>query len=153
MASRTPYPFGLVAQDAALAAPLPRRRRAAPDDPSPLGVAEALALPADAVPAVGCSVYVPLAPVRVLPRGGRGTGASWDVTGPLLRGRVLDALDPLLAAGWRLGGTFVAAARWDVSADEGPPRYRGCWVWLHRDAPAVDEGGAERPRVPKGSSR
>ena len=111
------------------------RRAAAPEDSWALGVDAALALASDSVPIAGSEVYVILEPVRVLPRGGWGPGASWEVAGPLLKERVLAAVAPLLAAGWRLGGTFVAVARWDVSAEVGPPHYRGCWVRMHRGAP------------------
>jgi hypothetical protein len=110
-------------------------RAAAPEDSRALGVDAALALAAGSVPTAGREVYVILEPVRVLPRGGWGPGESWEVAGPLLKGRVLAAVAPLLAAGWRLGGTFASAARWDVSAEVGPPLYRGCWVRMHRGAP------------------
>ena len=119
---------------------LPRRRRNAPDASRALGVGAALALTDGAIPAAGCTVYVAFEPIRILPRGGRGPGASWEVAGPLLRGRVLAAVGPLLAAGWQLGGTFASAARWDVSAEEGPSLYRGCWVRMQRDIPPTAEG-------------
>ena len=123
------------AKGGASPAPLPpaalRPRRAAsrvePAEPGDLSVAAALGLDAVAGPV---EVYVDLnpEPVRVGVRGGWGRGESWLVAGPVLRGRVLAAIGPLLAAGWQLDGTFNAAARWDVSVATGPDLYQGCWV-------------------------
>jgi hypothetical protein len=120
-------------------AAIARTRRPTPPRPvdpaesRELGVRAALALAGSVDPV---EVYVDLGTdaVRVALRGNRGFGDSWQVAGPLLRERVLAAVAPLLAAGWRLEGTFLAAARWDVSVASGPDLYQGCWVRMCRVA-------------------
>jgi hypothetical protein len=96
-----------------------------------LTVSAALALIGESRPV---EVYVDLGveAVRVRLRGGSGIGQAWEVAGPLLRERVLRAVGPLLAADWRLDGSFLEAARWDVAVETGPPLYRGCWVRMDR---------------------
>ena len=123
----------LLAGPAVAPFPLLRSRRSRDSEAlRGFGVGAALALGGGPDPAAGRAVYVALAPVRVVPRGSPERGDSWEVVGPRLREQVLAAVAPLLATGWRLGGTFVEAARWDVSANDGPELYRGCWLRMRR---------------------
>lgn len=57
---------------------------------------------------------------------------SWAIAGPLLRERVLTAVAPLELSGWQLDGTFLAAARWDMSRGTGGDLYEGCWLKMRR---------------------
>jgi hypothetical protein len=120
-------------------APTERRKsrcpsRVAPVAPSPgeepkFSVAEALAQ----VGTTGVvEVYVDWArqPVRVNGRARNGFNHSWETVGAVLRVRVACAIQPLIASGWRIEGTLLAAMRWDTSWAYEDQSYDGCWVRL-----------------------
>jgi hypothetical protein len=111
---------------------LPRREtRVRPDDDREFGVSQALKIGGANA---GLEVYVGwiARPVGVATRRGVPGLLSWEVAGPLLRERVLAAVQPLQANGWQLDGTFSAAVRWDMSRGAGGDLYEGCWVRMRR---------------------
>jgi len=67
-------------------------------------------------------------PIRVSSRSRGSYGQSWDAVSAQLRERVACAIQPLVAAGWRLEGTIFAAMRWDTSYVNEGQNYDGCWV-------------------------
>jgi hypothetical protein len=99
---------------------------AVPPGEQKIAVADALAMPAG----VGVvEIYVDWSrqPVHVSSRG-RGSGQNWESASTLLRERVSCAIQPLIAAGWRVEGTLFAAMRWDTSHADIGQNYDGCWV-------------------------
>lgn len=77
-------------------------------------------------------VYVGWAndPVCVASRRHFGRNQTWEVVGLMLRARVIEAIQPLIGAGWELDGTPTTALRWDTSLGNNGQQYDGCWVKL-----------------------
>lgn len=109
----------------------PPALRARPDEDRDFGVIEALSMTSATA---GIEVYVGWTsrPIGVAARRLTTGALNWEVAGPLLRERVMAAIEPLRAAGWQVDGTFSVATRWDMSRGTGGDLYEGCWVRMRR---------------------
>jgi hypothetical protein len=71
-------------------------------------------------------------PISVVGRRGMMDVQTWTIAQPLLESRVRSAINPLVATGWELLGSFSVAVRWDMTRGAGGDMYEGCWVRLGR---------------------